>query len=98
MAAAAWCLAEVLRCGQGMEDEADYHEHSALYQLRNPQQVLGFLRKWEAEMRLIGLQVSQEQGIVTGLILDQVTALTVQSASAQASPLAAYIMLIADHL
>src|SRR5262249_35103404 len=32
-AAAAWTLAEVLRCGQGMEDSADYISHSVLAQL-----------------------------------------------------------------
>src|SRR5262249_44315780 len=33
-AGAAWALAEVLRLGQGMEDQADYVEHTALFQIR----------------------------------------------------------------
>src|SRR5262249_34906516 len=34
-AAAAWVLGEVLRCGQGLEDQADYVEHAAIFQVRN---------------------------------------------------------------
>src|SRR5207302_354367 len=39
-AADAWTLGEVLRSGHGMEDQADYLEHSTLYQMRDPQAVL----------------------------------------------------------
>src|SRR5260370_34180233 len=53
-AVSAWTLTAVLRCGQGMDDQADYLEHSALFQILNPQPVLAFLQQWEGDGRLVG--------------------------------------------
>src|SRR5262249_1606625 len=52
-AGAAWCLAEVLRCGQGMEDLANYIEHSLMFQIRDPNPVGALLRDWEGQRRMI---------------------------------------------
>ena len=40
-------LMEVLRCGQGQEDDCDYQEHVFGYQFRDPQPVVNLLQEWE---------------------------------------------------
>ncbi|MBV9122348.1 MAG: tetratricopeptide repeat protein [Planctomycetes bacterium] len=93
-AGAAWTLGEVLRLGYGMQDQADVIERSAIFQIRNPQQFFPFLQKWEREQRLIGVQVDQEHGVITGLVLDRVSALTAESAAAKAPGLGAYLLVL----
>jgi tetratricopeptide (TPR) repeat protein len=97
-AAAAWALAAVLRCGHGMEDQADYIENSALYQVRNPQQAFSFLQQWEGERRLIGVQVSEDQGLLTGLVLERLAALTPELAAVQLPRLGCYLLIAGEHL
>src|SRR5207302_10057511 len=70
-AASAWALAEVLRFGQGMEDQADWVEHSAMFQLREPQQIVNLLQVWQEERRLTAVQVRQEEGLLSGIVLDK---------------------------
>lgn len=97
-AAAAWALAEVLLSGYGMEDRTDRIEHSAVLQIRNPEQVFGFLQQWEGEHRIISVQIDQEHGVISGLVLDRVTALTPDSPAAQAPGLGAYLLAVAEFL
>jgi tetratricopeptide (TPR) repeat protein len=97
-AAAAWTLAEVLRFGQGMEDQADYFEHSVLFQLRDPQRVFGFLQEWERRRRLIGVQIQQEQGLVTGLVLERPSALTPELAATQLPGVGANLLIVSGNL
>jgi tetratricopeptide (TPR) repeat protein len=92
-AAAAWDLGEVLRFGHGMEDQADYVEHFVIYSIRNPQTLFGFLQKWEEERRLVGVNVQQEEGIVTGMVLDRGTGLITAGALPQSAKLGAYLMI-----
>jgi tetratricopeptide (TPR) repeat protein len=70
-AAAAWTLGEVLRFGQGMEDRSDHIDYSALFQIRNPQQFFDFLQTWQKERRLVGVQVREQEGVISGLLLDR---------------------------
>jgi tetratricopeptide (TPR) repeat protein len=95
-AAAAWALGEVLRCGHGMENESDYLESSVTFPLRDLQAVLRQLGAWEQERRLIGAQIRQEEGILTGLILQKVQGLTPEHAAAQAPHLGAYLMILGN--
>lgn len=69
-AAQAWTLAEVLRCGQGMEDEADYVEHAATVGLRDPQQYVNWLGDLQKQGLLAGTQVNQEEGMLMAVILE----------------------------
>jgi tetratricopeptide (TPR) repeat protein len=92
-AAAAWTLAEVLRAGYGMDDQCDYREYSATFQVREPQPLFNLLQRWEQERRLIGVQTNEEQGVVSGLILDKVPVFTVGSAGGQMAPLASYLLM-----
>src|SRR5205807_1484629 len=92
-AAAAWALAEVLRCAQGMEDEADYLEHSAVLQIRDPQPVFGLLQEWEQSRRLIGVQASEKDGVLSALVLEGAAGLIAPGSAGQAPRLASYLLL-----
>jgi tetratricopeptide (TPR) repeat protein len=97
-AAAAWAMAEVLRFGQGMEDQADYVEHSALMQIRDPRSFFGFLDTWQRERRLVGVQVRQEEGTVSGVVLDRSGLVTAAGANTQPAKLGAYLVILGDLL
>ena len=95
----AWALCEVLRCGQGMEDTGDYVEHSYVMPLRDPQRFLSELMKLEKD-RLVGnIRVDQEQGILTGIILEPAPiALTPELQARQSPRLGAYMVLMGNML
>jgi tetratricopeptide (TPR) repeat protein len=97
-AAQAWTLAEVLRLGHGMEDEADYREYSVAYQLRDSQALVGYLQQLEQARRLVGVQINEQEGILSGVIVETVPVLTAGSAGGQLVALQSYIMLIRDFL
>jgi len=98
-ASQAWALCEVLRCGQGMEDSGDYVEHSVVAPLRDPQRFLNVLMGLEKE-RLIGnIRVDQEQGILTGVMIEPPPlALTPELQARQAPRLGAYMVLMGNML
>src|SRR5207248_364333 len=92
-AAAAWMLGEVLRCGYGVEELADYLEHSALYQIRDPQAVFGILEEWERGRRLLGVQAQQEEGVLSALVLESTSGgLIAPTAAPQTAKLGAYLL------
>jgi tetratricopeptide (TPR) repeat protein len=70
-AAAAWALAEVLRFGHGMEDEADYVEHSAVFQIRDGQRFVEFLNGLQKDGLILNVQVHREQNTITGIFADR---------------------------
>jgi tetratricopeptide (TPR) repeat protein len=92
-AAEAAALAEVLRCGQGMEDKSDYVSSFVVFGLRDPQAFLNVLAELERERRLVGVQVRQEEGILHGMMLEKVQALTPELAATAAPRLAAFFIL-----
>lgn len=94
----AWALGEVLRCGQGLEEQSDYVEYSALYQLLQPEAVVPFLQDMERRRRLVGVKAFEEQGLLTALVLEKTADLTPELAAAQLPGLAAYVMLLGDQL
>ena len=94
----AWALAEVLRCGHGMEEQADYRDYSAAYQVRDPQALVGFLRHLEESRRLAGMQANEQEGILSGLIVEPVPVLTAGTAGGQMVAIQSYIMIIRDFL
>jgi tetratricopeptide (TPR) repeat protein len=95
-AAQTWALAEVLLCGHGMEQQANYVEHTATFPIRNPEQFVQVLHGLERERRLIAVQVRQEDGILTGLLVEKVQALTPEHAASQLPRLASYLMVMGD--
>jgi tetratricopeptide (TPR) repeat protein len=98
-AAEAAALAEVLRCGQGQEEECDYKEHICSVRLRDPQPVNALLEGWLQAHRLVPIQTDQEN-VFTGLLLElsSSTLITVGSPAADAGRLAGYLLITGDRL
>jgi tetratricopeptide (TPR) repeat protein len=97
-AASAWALAEVLRFGQGMEDQADYLEYSALFQIRDPQKLFTWLQEWQRQHRLTAVQVRREEGVVSGVVLDRAGLVTAGGTANPYPKLGAYLLIINDLL
>jgi tetratricopeptide (TPR) repeat protein len=98
LATQTWALAEVLLCGSGMEEQANFVEHTATFPIRNPQQLVQILQNLQQERRLIGTQVRQEDGILTGILVEKVQAFTPEHAASQLPRLGAYVMVVGDAL
>lgn len=94
-AIAAWTLAEVLRLGHGMEENADFVETGFTFTLKNPQAFVDWLSSLEGERRLLAPQINQEENILTALILEKLPpALTPELAAQQAPRLAGSLTLM----
>jgi tetratricopeptide (TPR) repeat protein len=81
-----------------MEDQADYIEHTALYQIRDPQRLFQLLQDWQREHRLAAVQVRQEEGTVSGVILDSGGLVTAAGAANPYPKLGAYLLVVQDLL
>ena len=55
----AWALAEVLHCGEGQEEDADYCEHRAIFTIRDANPVLQLMQSWESQKRLVGVRAAK---------------------------------------
>jgi tetratricopeptide (TPR) repeat protein len=97
-AAAAWTLGEVLRCGAGMEDRADYVEHSAFFEVRDPQRLVNALETLVRERRFIPTQSQQAEGVLLGLFLEPVQALTTEQAARKSPHLGAFVLIVGTAL
>jgi tetratricopeptide (TPR) repeat protein len=97
-AAAAWAVAEVLRFGQGMEDQADYVERSVIFQILDHQKFFEFLSTWQDEGALYAVQLDQQQGLLTGIVLDRGGLIAGGTGSAQFPKLGAYFLAIGNVL
>lgn len=98
-AGAAWALAEVLLCSQGMEDRANQAEHSIMVPLANPQQFVQHLGELEQRGGLVGARVDQEQGILTAILVEQPgPALTPELEAKQSPRFAAHMILMGNML
>ena len=62
----AWAVAEVLRVGQGMEDQADWIEYSYTAGVRDAKGFMTALSVLERDQLVAGVQVSEEQGMLVG--------------------------------
>jgi tetratricopeptide (TPR) repeat protein len=63
-------LAEVLRCGAGLEEQSDYAEYGFLHQFRDPQPVSLMLREWSQAERLVSFPVDEQNRAFVGMVLD----------------------------
>ena len=93
-ATTAAALTEVLRCGQGMEESCDYHEHSFAFQFRDPQQVVGLVQEWQQGGRLM-MPGQQQEGVLFAMILEltSVSVITVGRPAADVGKLGAYVLI-----
>jgi tetratricopeptide (TPR) repeat protein len=88
-------LTEVLRTGQGMEDECDYQEHSFTFPMRNPDPIIALVREWLGGGRLLQAPPPQE-GSFFGLILDLTPTglITAGAAPSETAPMAGYLLIL----
>jgi tetratricopeptide (TPR) repeat protein len=68
-------LAAVLRCGQGMENDADYVEHRVYLPVRDPQAVSGLLQAWIQEGRLLAPQMDEQGTYFSALMVEELPTL-----------------------
>ncbi|HZZ81961.1 MAG TPA: tetratricopeptide repeat protein [Gemmataceae bacterium] len=93
----AWALAEVLLLGQGMEDQADLVEHTIAFGLRDPRTFVGVLAELEKDQLLAGVQVNEEEGVLSAIILQPAgPALTPEAQAKMNKKPAAYLAVIAN--
>ncbi|HEY1190906.1 MAG TPA: tetratricopeptide repeat protein, partial [Gemmata sp.] len=71
----AGALAEVLRCGYGMESETDHVAHTFEMPIRDPNAVMNLLRAYDQARKLRNVRVSQETGMLVGLVVEEVPSL-----------------------
>src|SRR5581483_12388515 len=94
-AATAWKLAQVLTFGHGMENQADYLQHTLAYQIRD-QRFFEFLDKLREENRLTNVQVSEDQTAMSGILLEKTGMGLITGAGRPSGPvkLGAYMLLL----
>jgi tetratricopeptide (TPR) repeat protein len=68
-------LAEVMRCAQGMENDADYQEHGFIFPIRDPAPIMQWLQEQAQRGRLIGIQQDREAGAVSGMLVEELPSL-----------------------
>ncbi len=90
-ATTAAALMEVLRFGDGLENECDYHDYSFAFQMKDGPAVTKVLDDWQAAHRLI-VPPNQQEGTLIALVLEfsQAGILTAGSAPAEVARLAGY--------
>jgi tetratricopeptide (TPR) repeat protein len=94
-ATAATALMEVLRFGEGMGDESDYHEFSFAFRMKDPQTVSKLLEEWQTSHRLI-VPPNQQEGSFVALVMEfsQAGIITEGSAPADVARLAGYFAVV----
>ncbi len=95
LAAASWALAEVLRCGQGLEDQADFVEHHFMGIIKDGAAFGRFIQDLFNQRRFIPSQKSLEERHQTigGLILERLPDLTPELAARRCPHVAAKVMI-----
>ena len=71
----AGALDEVLRCGQGMEAEADHLAHGFVMPIRDGNAVMELLQGWGKGGKLRGVRVNRESGMMMGLVVEELPSL-----------------------
>ena len=91
----AGALIEVLRCGEGMQNQSDYQEHRITFQIQQSQPVIGFLNVLQQQQRLTNVNSDQESGSLSALILEDAPRLTFAETESDAK-LGAYLLIVGD--
>jgi|SRR5579883_2185844 len=71
----AGALAEVLRCGYGMENDTDHIAYSFILPIRDPQPVENLLKSYSQSGKLRGIRANRETGTIIGLIVEELPSL-----------------------
>ncbi len=92
-AAEAWELGEVLRCGVGMEEQADYVEHAAAFPVREPERLLQVIDQLQQARALLISMFREKEGFLAGSFVEQASTLAVSPAAIQEVRLRGHLML-----
>lgn len=92
-------LAEVLRCGEGLEEESDYATYSFGLQFRDPQPISDLLQEWHQEQRVIPLPTDQK-GVFFAMVLDYggPSVITSGAAAPKGGQMGGYLLVLGDFL
>lgn len=71
----AGALAEVLRCGHGMENDTDHLSYGFILPIRQPDPIMGMLRSWEQARKIRGVRANPETGMMSALIVEELPSL-----------------------
>ena len=71
----AGALAEVLRCGYGMENDTDHLAHTFVLPIRDGNAVVNLLRSYDQSRKLRGVRTFQENGMMVGMIVEELPSL-----------------------
>lgn len=98
-AAEAAALSEVLRFGQGMEEQCDYHEYSFVHQLTVPEPVQKLLEEWSIQRRLVPMPTDQE-GVFVAMVLELTATglVTVGRPATEIGRVAGYLFIVGNLL
>jgi tetratricopeptide (TPR) repeat protein len=69
LVARAGALAEVLRCGKGMENECDYKQYAVEYKLNEMEPMAKLLQEWHDNGRLL-VTPTEEENVLAGMLLE----------------------------
>lgn len=87
-------LAQILRCGRGLEEHSDYVIHAFNFQIRDPRELTQSLGQWERERRLIAARADEQTGALSALLLTEPSGLVVTGGS-QRARLGAHMLIVA---
>jgi tetratricopeptide (TPR) repeat protein len=68
-------LAEVFKCGQGMENDSDYVEHRVFMPVRDPEAVVGLLQVMGQAGQLLAAQTDETGQVFTAVVVEELPAL-----------------------
>ena len=88
-------LTELLRFGEGLEDECDYHEYAFAFQMKDPSGVNKLVNEWYTSHRLI-VPPNQAEGQFVALVLEFSAAgiVTAGAPPSEIARLAGYIAVV----
>ena len=91
----AWSLAEVVRLGDDVEGQYDYVVHRTVMQFTDANATVALLQEWQQDGRLVGFRQNQDDGVISGLVLEKVQSL-IGAATATYAPLAGYMIVAGE--
>ena len=68
-------LAEVLKCGQGMENDSDYVEHRVFMPVRDPEVVVGLLQVMGQGGQLVAAQTDESGQVFSAIVVEELPSL-----------------------
>lgn len=89
-------LSEILRLGQGMEDQSDTVEYAVTAPLQDPQAFVNGLVQLEKDKKIAGMRLDKEQGILAGFVVSEPAKTLITGDAAPPPRLGAFFMLMGN--